>query len=50
MEIQFADDLRSTVKVWVVREKTEQGEELDASEQQEAAGKEVGSHDHGTDD
>jgi len=49
VQIKLADDLRSTVKVWVVREKTGQAdeEETEDSEGEGAAGREVGSNDHG---
>lgn len=49
VEIKLADDLRSTIKVWVVREKAAQTDEEDTeeSEGEVAAGREVGSDDHG---
>lgn len=48
VEIRFANDLRSMIKVWVVREKTgEEGEEEQAQEAGQAttpAGREAGQH------
>jgi large subunit ribosomal protein L9 len=42
VEVRFADDLTSTIKVWVVREKTEmEGDELEET----GAGKEAGDDD-----
>lgn len=47
VELRFASDLRSNIKVWVVREKTdEEGEE--GGEQGTAAGREAGKHDAGS--
>lgn len=50
VDIRFAEDLTSTIKVWVVREKV-QGEE-DAEEEEaltiQEAGKEAGENDNGT--
>lgn len=47
VELRFASDLRSTIKVWVVREKTgEEGEE-EEGQQGSAAGREAGEHDAG---
>ena len=45
VELRFASDLRSTIKVWVVREKT--GEEGEEDKEQEATpvGREAGEHD-----
>jgi large subunit ribosomal protein L9 len=48
VDIKFADDLRSTVKVWVVREKTPEEEEAGISDET-TAGREAGSNDNSTD-
>lgn len=50
VEIKLADDLRSTIKVWVVREKTSETdeEETEDAEGDAVAGREVGSNDYGT--
>lgn len=47
VELRFAADLRSNIKVWVVREKT--GDEGEEGEEKEAtpAGREAGKHDAG---
>lgn len=44
VELRFASDLRSTIKVWVVREKT--GDEVEGEEgpQAAASGREAGEH------
>lgn len=46
--VKFAEDLKSTVKVWVVREKTDGEDEQNEQEAAEArkAGTEAGTHDH----
>ncbi len=50
VEIQLADDLTSTIKVWVVREKPVEGEEEDSEFTDEApAGREAGANDDYTD-
>ncbi len=46
VEIELADNLRSSVKVWVVREKSAGEEESEASEEPHA-GREAGSDDDG---
>jgi large subunit ribosomal protein L9 len=52
VELRFAADLRSMIKVWVVREKT--GDEADEGEDEQKkqatpAGREAGTHDTGND-
>ena len=51
VELRFAADLRSHIKVWVVREKTGDEGEEEADQKQEAtpAGREAGKHDDGND-
>jgi large subunit ribosomal protein L9 len=45
--IKLGDDLLASVKVWVVREKTEEDEDAEGTE--ENTGKEAGADDHGAD-
>lgn len=49
VEVRFASDLRSEIKVWVVREKTGEGDEADAGMGDEV-GREAGGDDDGRDE
>lgn len=42
VDVRLAEDLHATIKVWVVREKTEDGVEDEEALREEAAGKEAG--------
>lgn len=48
VELRFASDLRSNIKVWVVREKTDEEGEDGEEEKASASGREAGKHDAGS--
>lgn len=48
VELRFASDLRSNIKVWVVREKTDEEGEDGEGEKASASGREAGKHDAGS--
>ncbi len=50
VDIRFADDLHSTIKVWVVREKLEGEESEDDEPKAATAGREAGADDHHDDE
>ena len=50
VEVRFAADLRSQIKVWVVREKTGEGDEADPGAPGDEVGREAGGDDDGSDE
>ncbi len=50
VEVRFAGDLRSEIKVWVVREKTGDGSEADSDAPGNEVGREAGGDDDGRDE
>lgn len=48
VDVQLADDLHTTVKVWIVRERTEDDADDEEVLKEEAAGREASEDDHGT--
>jgi len=50
VEVRFASDIRSLIKVWVVREKSGEGGEADPGTAGDEVGKEAGADDHAYDE